>query len=156
MEWFGLLLGHLVGDYVVQNDWMAANKVNRVPGRVDRGFDRMTPGTIAHEASRSIYDERRAMARKGHLACTVHCLCYTAAVVAFSFWWMPWWAYVLCFLVHWPIDRFRLARWWMERVGGQKAFVSGPLSPWSVIVVDNIAHLLMLFALGAAATYLKG
>jgi hypothetical protein len=25
---FGLLIGHLVGDYIFQNDWMAANKVN--------------------------------------------------------------------------------------------------------------------------------
>jgi hypothetical protein len=31
MVGFELLLGHLVGDYIVQNDWMALNKTHTWP-----------------------------------------------------------------------------------------------------------------------------
>jgi len=116
MESFGLLTGHLIGDYIVQNDWMAANK--GMPQKV------------------------------GHLACTVHCLCYTLAVWACSFWWVPWWGLAICFAVHWPIDRWRLAGWWMRNVSGQAGFANGPLAPWSIIIVDNVFHLATLFAIG--------
>lgn len=115
MESLGLLCGHLIGDYIVQNDWMAANKTTRT------------------------------------WPCVVHCTCYTLAVWACSFWWMPWWGLGVCWLAHFPIDRFRLARWWMVNVSGQKAFATGPLSPWSIIVVDNVFHLGTLFMLGLAA-----
>ena len=107
MDGFFLLLGHLLGDYVLQNDWQAANKW------------------------------------RSSAACTVHCLLYTLAVWACSFWWLPWWGPVVCFLAHWPIDRFRLAGRWMALVG-QERFATGPLAPWSIIVVDNVGHLLTL------------
>lgn len=123
---FELLLAHLVGDYIVQNDWMAKNKVN--PG-VFHPFYAL-PGEFT-----------------GHLACTVHCLFYTLSVWAFAWYWMPWWGLLLCFAVHWPIDRFRLARKWMENVSGQRDFANGVFSPWSIIVVDNIFHLLTLYAI---------
>ncbi len=119
MNGFALLLAHLVGDYIVQWDWLAANKT--VPGF------------------------------RGLLACTVHCWLYTVAVWAFSWWWMPWWGPALCFAAHWPIDRFRLARVWMIRVSGQAAFATGPLAPWSVIVIDNVFHLLTLYGIALLA-----
>ncbi len=114
---FGLLCGHLVGDYIVQNDWMAAGKTQR------------------------------------SLPCTVHCLLYTLAVWGCSFWWMPLWGLAVCFAVHWPIDRFRLAAWWMRNVSGQAFFASKEhlMFPWSIVVVDNTAHLLTLFGIALAA-----
>lgn len=115
MTGFFLLLGHLIGDYVVQNDWMAANKTTRT------------------------------------LPCLVHCLLYTLAVWACSFWWMPWWGLAVCFALHFPVDRWRLAVWWMKNVSGQKAFATGPLAPWSFIVVDNVGHLIVLGLIAAAA-----
>lgn len=117
MEGFAILVGHLVGDYILQNDWMASNKTN--------------PHTIL-----------------GHLACTVHVSCYTAAIAFTSFWWMPWWGYIACFAIHWVIDRYRLARKWMSVIG-QEAFATGPLSPWSIIVVDNVWHLVTLLIIAA-------
>ncbi len=127
---FGLILGHLLGDYVVQNDWMAKNKTNPC-------------------SFHPIY----AMPGEGigHLACFVHCLCYTLAAWACSFWWMPWWGLVACAVVHFPVDRFRLASWWMKNISGQTAFATGPLSPWSIIIVDNTFHLLTLFVIAAVA-----
>lgn len=121
MDGFAMLLGHLVGDYIVQNDWMAKNKTKPwVPG---------------------------PEGRYGHEACTIHCLLYTLAVWAFTWWWMPYWGLAICFAFHWPIDRFRLAKLWMIYVSGQKDFATGLLSPWSIIVVDNIFHLLTLYGI---------
>ena len=119
MQGFGLLIGHLLGDYIAQNDWQAANKG--------------APGA------------------QGHLACTVHCLLYTLAVWACSFRWMPWWGLAVCFMAHWPIDRYRLARLWMVHLSGQKAFATGTLSPWSIIIVDNTFHLLTLYMIALAS-----
>lgn len=155
MDGFLLLLGHLVGDYVVQNDWQAANKTNQHP-EGDRPcspvFVEMggwtTPGT---PEERDAWDATRRKWWTGHLACTVHCLLYTASVWACSFWWMPWWGLLACFVLHWPVDRFRLARLWMEKVAGQKAFATGPLAPWSVIVVDNVFHLAVLGGIAVLA-----
>lgn len=133
MDGFALLLAHLLGDYVLQNDWQASNKTNG--WHVELGI------------------REPAMMRawwRGNVACTVHCCLYTLAVAALSWWWMPWWGLVVCFLVHWPVDRFRLARVWMEKVSGQKAFATGPLAPWSIIIVDNVFHLLTLYLIWVA------
>jgi Protein of unknown function (DUF3307) len=115
-ESLGLVVGHLLGDYIFQNDWQATNKTSR------------------------------------SFPCTVHCFLYTLAVWSCSFWWMPWWGLLACFAVHWPVDRWRLAGRWMRNVSGQKAFATGPLSPWSVIVVDNTFHLWTLLVIALAAT----
>lgn len=201
MNGLGLLIGHLVGDYCFQNDWMATNKVNAHPGK--EPYPQMSwistikplrewPGLYSVDAdpsNREEYakaleernkkidewdcDEKKRVAVelakiesstkikeqgtwldarrawwKGHLACTVHCLCYTLAVALCSFWWMPWWGYLVTFGLHWPIDRFRLARRWMIHVSGQKSFATGPLAPFSVIIVDNTFHLATLMVIG--------
>ncbi len=117
MTGFGLLLGHLVGDYILQNDWQAANKTQR------------------------------------HWPCLIHCLLYTVSVWAFSFLWLPWWGLAICFLSHYPIDRYRLAAWWMKNISGQTHFASKehPMFPWSVVMVDNIFHLLTLYLIALLA-----
>src|SRR5574343_2019504 len=129
MESFGLVLGHMLGDYVVQNDWMAKNKSNSHPGPMQIAIT----GTPEIVPTGDWLQKRNAWWR-GHVACTVHCLCYTLAVFACSCWWMPWWGLIAVFVLHWPVDRFRLAGHWMRRVSGQKAFADGPLAPWSMIV----------------------
>lgn len=166
MDGFALLLGHLVGDYILQNDWMAKNKTNQHPGQ-EPFPGRIWLSTSMDESGNPIPDltvhadadleRQREWWRasdswwRGHLACTIHCLLYTLAVWLMSFAWMPWWGLAVCFAVHWPIDRFRLARKWMESVSGQREFANGVFSPWSIIVVDNIFHLLTLFVIAAAA-----
>lgn len=119
MEGFGLLVGHLLGDYwPLQNDWIAANKTNK--------------GWI------------------GNYSCTLHCILYTLSIWLFSYKWMPWWGLLTCFLAHWPIDRFRIARKLMDWTG-QKEFAKGVFSPWSIIVVDNTLHLLTLYIIAIIA-----
>lgn len=114
MEGFSLLIGHMLGDYIFQNDWMAKNKT------------------------------------KSHWACLVHCFWYTVAIAATCIWFVPWYLIVAVGMAHFPVDRWRLARWCMTQLG-QEEFATGPLSPWSIIVVDNTIHLLVLYAAGAFA-----
>jgi len=86
-----LLLGHLAGDYIAQNNWMAQRK-------------------------------------SAHLfPCVVHCLIYTAAVIAFthSFFtsaMLPWWACIV-FLSHFPVDRWSLADKWLRLIRGRSLVV---------------------------------
>ena len=100
------ILGHLVGDYLLQNDWMALNKKRR------------------------------------SLPCAVHCAIWTAAVCYFTGW--GWVAALALFAMHFAQDRTEVITWWMNRMG-QRAFVNGPCAPWSVIVVDNVWHLLQIW-----------
>ena len=125
---FALLLGHLLGDYIVQNDFMAQGKTS-------------PPAGSTHPWYRS------------HLICALHCTVYTLAMYiavcpVHSF---PWWFYAATCAIHWPVDRYRLAVWWMKRVSGQTAFATGPCSPWSIIVVDNVFHLATLYVLALIA-----
>lgn len=114
MESLALLSGHLIGDYVLQNDWMAANKTSKT------------------------------------WPCLVHCVAYAVAIWFCTILYFPWWVAVVAGVIHFPIDRWRLARKWMT-LNGQESFATGPLSPWSIIVVDNTIHIVTLFALGMAA-----
>jgi hypothetical protein len=144
MNGFGLLVGHLVGDFIFQNDYVAANKSNPWPGAEPNVDNPLRAMTTEHREWRA----RESGWRMGHVVCTAHCFFYTLAVWLFSYQWMPWWGLVVCLAAHWPIDRFRLAKAFMVRLNGQEGFATGPLAPWSVIVVDNTMHLLTLYLIG--------
>lgn len=103
MDW---LVGHLVGDYLVQNDWMALNK------------------------------------KKSDLHCLVHVLSYTLCVWACTLW--PWWTLPLVAIPHYLIDRTQFVMWFM-RVTGKEKFAQPPMSPWSLIAVDNTFHAVCLW-----------
>lgn len=155
-----LLLGHLFGDYIVQGDWMAANKSNPRPLPVpDRPVPELAPdcGNIsavtAGVTEWADHNESRWAWQRGNAACLAHCLTYTLAVllVCYPVVVFPWWFYAATFALHYPLDRFRLAKWWMTKVVNQAAFATGPLAPWSVVIVDNIGHLTVLYFLALAA-----
>ena len=103
MAW---LIGHLVGDYLMQNDWMALNKKQRT------------------------------------WPCVVHVSLYTLAIWAFTFW--PLWALAVVWLTHFAQDRTQIINWWMRAIG-QGKFATAPMAPWSMIVVDNVWHLVVLY-----------
>lgn len=149
LEGMGLIVGHLVGDYILQNDWMAKNKTNPHPGHKPYPTESITLGYEYLKNRRSYW--------LGHLACSTHCWAYTLAVWAFSYWWMPWWGLMIMGMVHFPIDRWRLAKVWMEKVAGQSYFASKehPLYPWSIVVVDNTFHIVTLFIVGAIVLCLR-
>lgn len=103
MAW---LIGHLIGDYLLQNDWMAVNKKKRT------------------------------------WPCLVHVLLYTAAIGLLTWW--PWWALLIVAVTHFIQDRTAIINWWM-RFNRQTYFAQPPLAPWSIIVVDNVWHLVTLY-----------
>jgi hypothetical protein len=100
-------IGHLVGDYIIQNDWMALNK------KANAGI------------------------------CAVHAVLWTTAVVAFAGWWGPF-VWPALFVAHFLQDHTNIVRRWMRLIG-QEQFATGPCSPWSIIVVDNVWHILTLW-----------
>ena len=101
------IIGHLVGDYLLQNDYAAKNK------------------------------------KLSSVTCAVHCLIWTTCVCLFAWW--PWWAGLILFVEHFAQDRWNLIAWHMDKIG-QRGFRTGPCAPWSAIVVDNVFHILAIWA----------
>lgn len=148
-----ILLAHLVGDYLFQNDWMASYKSTPWPGKepypegvplVEHEGDFPAIDYKAHREQEA-WEEKYRLWRKGNLACYTHCFVYTACVQVFCHVWVTWWALALCLAIHYLFDRFRLARVYM-RFAGQTRFMEA-MAPWSVIIVDNTFHLLTLYFL---------
>lgn len=85
--------------------------------------------------------------KKATLPCLVHCALYTSAIAMFTFrdgWGLAAWAAV--FAMHFVQDRTKIVNWLMQMVG-QREFAKPPLAPWSIIVVDNTLHLLVLYGI---------
>lgn len=103
-------VGHLVGDYLLQNDWMALNK------------------------------------KQSTFHCLIHCIIWASAVCLFADWSMsfasPYWP--ILFATHFLQDRTNIILWYMKKVGQEK-FATGICSPWSIIVVDNVFHILTIW-----------
>ena len=106
------IIGHLVGDYLLQNDWMALNK--------------------------------KRVGSDGRAACFVHCWLWAGMVCGFAGWWSyP--IFSLLFVLHYAQDRTSIIARWMSAIG-QEQFRTGPCAPWSIIVVDNVWHIVALWA----------
>lgn len=109
------IIGHLVADYLLQNDWMALNK------------------------------------KKDSFPCLVHCLIWTLCVSAFAGWYTTHdgWNIVLARFIllvsHFIQDRTQIVRFWMTRINRQPKFVEPPMAPWSIIVVDNVWHIVTIW-----------
>ena len=103
------IIGHLVGDYLLQTDWMAQNKKLR------------------------------------SWPCLAHCFVWTVCVGAFSGLGPA--ALGFLFACHFIQDRTHIVKWWMTlRWKDQTGFTQAPFAPWSLIVVDNVWHLVQLWA----------
>lgn len=111
------LIAHLIGDYVLQNHWMAAHKTSRA------------------------------------WPALVHVFFYGLPFLASGVSWAAWTVIVG---THFVIDRYRLARLWVDAWGvgrpgwlmraalpGVEQPVEAPpwMGAWLVILVDNTAHL---------------
>lgn len=105
MDW---LVGHLIGDYLLQNDWMALNK------------------------------------KKATFPCAVHCLIWSLSVMVCAWW--PWWTLPILFATHFAQDRTNIVIWLMNHKG-QKQFSQPPMAPWSIIVTDNVMHIVVVWGL---------
>lgn len=110
------IVGHLVGDYLIQNDWMAQNKKIQTP-----------EGNTACVVHCSIWT-MAVMLFSGWYR-TEHLFLVCAAV----------------FFTHYIQDRTNIVKFWMTRINRQPIFSQPPLAPWSIIVVDNVWHIFTLW-----------
>ena len=101
MNW---IFAHLIGDYLLQNDWMARNK------------------------------------KTSSFACSVHIITY---MIPFLFIGLEVWQLLAIAGQHWIQDRTNFVLWFMK-VTGKNDFIKPPMAPWSIIVIDNIFHILWI------------
>lgn len=134
-----LLIGHLLGDWVVQTDWQAANKA-WIPGK------HVYVDGLARVPLRE---------RKGWLesmwANQAHCLTYhlTMAIAVLPVWHS--WATVAGFAVSWASHGFIDRRWPVRallRATGSPGFAE---QLWGVIAADQALHLSILAMIAVVA-----
>jgi hypothetical protein len=102
-------MAHLVGDYILQTDWMALNK------------------------------------KSDSFPCFIHATLYSIPfmpIVCF----FPWFIIPIITFEHFLQDRTQFIVWLMKKKGSEK-FMSPPCGPWSIIVTDNIIHILFIYCL---------
>jgi len=144
-----LLVAHFVGDYLLQNDYLANGKTRRkrtfieLPKESDCYLDH--PIDPESKLRGHWYEPTASEQAKAALICLVHCAIYTAACGALTLGKLSPWMLLLCFVTHFLIDHFRLAVPYMD-LAGQKGFKQG-LGPWSIFIVDNSWHLLTSWAM---------
>jgi len=78
--------------------------------------------------------------KKSHWACLCHVATY---MIPFLFAGLVWWQLLLIFIQHYLQDNTNFVVWFMK-FSGSKKFAEPPMSPWSIIVVDNILHILWM------------
>lgn len=98
------IYAHLIGDYLLQNDWMANGK------------------------------------KKNSWICTAHIGAY---MFPFLFCEITWCQMGLIAIQHFTQDRTNIVLWFMKIKGSSK-FAEPPMAPWSIIITDNILHILWI------------
>lgn len=136
---FCLLLGHLVGDYLAQNSWMAFNKKNK-----DRN------GVYACVVHCCIYTEIVFL----FLILSNPVLLVNIAVKKFIL--IP----CLIFLSHYLIDRYHVVEWWLDKIKARSWDTHIDLNAPSLstkesmylsfgaiqyVVADNTLHLVLMY-----------
>ena len=115
-------MGLLIGDYILQNDWMARGKL----------WKDDSPGSLS-------------VAMLHALIVTVSI--YLCGALAGYEW--PAWKLFIIWFSHGVQDSFRLGTVWMNWYGQFKHFKESMPEAyvWATIVVDNVLHLTLLFVL---------
>lgn len=115
-----LFIGHMVGDYILQNDWMARNKVR--------------------------WDLVGWLSCTVH--CIIYTVMVSCALAGFGFTVTPG-VCALVFASHFPIDKASLAKYWMKVYGHSMDSTTNPFVPLVYVAVDNTIHIIiMMFMLG--------
>jgi hypothetical protein len=98
------IYAHLIGDYLLQTDWMAKGK------------------------------------KISSLVCIAHVAAY---MIPFLFCGLLWWQLILIGAQHFFQDRTNFIMWIMK-IKGSAEFSKPPMAPWSIIITDNIVHVLFI------------
>lgn len=104
---FYWLLAHLIGDFILQNDWMAQNK------------------------------------KTSSFACFAHATSYMIFFMPFLWLGLSPVGFILIWIQHFMQDRTNFVLWFMDQTGSSD-FKNAPMSPWSIIITDNILHLVWI------------
>jgi hypothetical protein len=78
--------------------------------------------------------------KQSSLVCAVHVCSY---MMPFFFCGFKWWQLAFIAAQHFAQDRTNFVVWLMKMKGSEQ-FATGPCSPWSIIVTDNIIHILFI------------
>ena len=116
-----IILGHLVGDYVLQNDWMALNKVKWN----DEGWLAAFVHCICYSTA----------VTTSLLLCGFKHIGYANT---FELIWL------VTFMSHFPIDKVSLAKYWMRFYGHSTDVTKNPFTPLVYVVIDNTMHLIIM------------
>jgi len=101
MHW---ILAHLIGDFLIQSDYLALNK------------------------------------KRSSWICALHVITY---MIPFLWCDLTYQQLLAIAIQHYIIDRTDVVVWFMHAKGSTQ-FALGPCSPWSIIVIDNILHILWI------------
>ncbi len=112
-----MILAHLLGDYVFQTDFMARNKTK-------------SSSVAALHAAMYTFVLAAVLATEFQVSTE------TTEVFALKL--------LVVFITHFLMDRYSLARRWMQLdFVDQKGFAES-MKPWSTIIIDNTGHLCVL------------
>lgn len=80
--------------------------------------------------------------KRSSVFCGFHVVCYMVPFLLCGF---AWWQLALVAAQHYAQDRGGFVVWLMKAKGrGSVGFTEPPFAPWSIIVMDNILHILWI------------
>lgn len=80
-------------------------------------------------------------------ACLVHVATY---MIPFTVCGLDWWQWCLIAIQHFVQDRTQIVPWIMKMTGKKSdGFAGPPFAPWSMVLTDNILHILWMAAVVA-------
>jgi hypothetical protein len=147
-----MLMGHVMGDYILQPLIMAVKKSPRKP------MKEATPEERPEEAPAEDVEEKKdpyaVPVGTAIFWSILHSLVYTTSVCLWLWTWRPL-VFGLIFLTHWPIDFFSLGSKWLELIRGRTFAQAGadktPFGPFNVgftclvyATVDNWWHIALM------------
>jgi len=85
--------------------------------------------------------DKMALGKKtSSLICLIHVATYSLPFLTCR---ITWWQLLLIAGQHFAQDRTGFVVWFMKWKGSEQ-FATGPCSPWSIIITDNILHILWI------------
>jgi len=135
----GYLIGHLVGEWLLQTDWMRLQK-RRWGRELNSDMDALSPLYCRKQGKFSW-----ELFFRGEAACHLHCFLYSLAVAAFTGWW-DWPRFVAVYVTHYIVDRTPYVRrladkaklmYYMRRKGEM----------WTHFLIEEVVHLVSLYTI---------
>ena len=79
--------------------------------------------------------------KQSNIVCLIHVITYLLPFLLLD---LYYWQYLLISIQHYSQDRTNFVIWFMKYKGSPK-FIEPPMGPWSIIITDNILHLIWIY-----------